>query len=83
MREVVLEFCLHKEGSRLLQDLIGNGGEQLDVIFEEIEKNLVSIANDQSGNYCIQKLLDDSDENRIDSIVKHLTEDILRVSMNS
>jgi len=47
----VLEFCVNKDGSRIIQELLGNGtAEQKNAIFLEIKQDIVQIANDQSGN---------------------------------
>jgi len=51
LKDVILELCLHKDGSRLLQDVIGSGDcSQVEIIFSEIKMHVVDIANDQSGN---------------------------------
>jgi len=63
LKGVILEFCYHKEGSRLLQDAIGIGSPtQLKLIFQELKDNIIAISNDQSGNYCIQKIFEGMDD---------------------
>jgi len=43
----------------------------------------MEISNDQSGNYCVQKLLEVSNEDVIRKIVSSLCTDICKVCMNS
>lgn len=63
---MILEFCVNKEGSRLIQDKIEIGNAQeVKLIFEEMKKNFLSIINDQSGNYCVQKILEGKDMEKI------------------
>lgn len=52
-------MCLHKEGSRLIQDKIEScSDEEFDILFDSIKCNLNEISKDQSGNYCIQKIME-------------------------
>lgn len=51
VRDVIREFCVHKDGSRLVQDLIGSRrAEQVDLLFSLLQPHLLELANDQSGN---------------------------------
>jgi len=50
VKGVIVELSMNKEGSRLLQEAIGNSPSSLQLVFEELQDHLMQVSMDQCGN---------------------------------
>ena len=64
----VIERCLHfgsnEEKNRLIEEILSKG--------EKVHNSLISLVKDKFGNYVVQKMIEYSDKEKKDEIVKKI-----------